>query len=242
MGFFFRCFEQKRMALSKYDSTRETTNLARIARAILGPCVDVLRDVLTKEITPQDLKKEINKYPDKYRISKHQKQVVNNGDYSKFDISLLYMFLRNLGSIPEHKNKWGTDPDPYDKSVSANIERIRNLRNKWGHFTDLSLSDSDFEQQWKIIFQTVKDLEGYLGATTEYQDALNNLKTCGMDPDSIQAYIKKLLLVEQLVNDLGDLKGKISDSLKIKNQQILQICYIILFCDFSNFKLSICIT
>lgn len=70
------------MALSKYDSTRETTNLARIARAILGPCVDVLRDVLTKEITPQDLKKEINKYPDKYRISKHQKQVVKNGDYS----------------------------------------------------------------------------------------------------------------------------------------------------------------
>uniref|UniRef100_K1QSE0 DZIP3-like HEPN domain-containing protein n=1 Tax=Magallana gigas TaxID=29159 RepID=K1QSE0_MAGGI len=197
------------MALSKYDSTRETTNLARIARAILGPCVDVLRDILTKEITPPELKKELNKYPNKYRISQHQKQVVKNGDYSKFDISLLYMFLRNLGSIPEHKNKWGTNPDPYDKSVSANIERIRNFRNEWGHFTDLSLSDSDFEQHWKNIFQTVKDLEGYLGATTVYQDALNNLKTCCMDPDSIQPYIKKLLLVEQLVTDITDLKDEV---------------------------------
>lgn len=198
------------MALSKYDSTRGTTNLARIARAILGPCVDVLRDVLTKEITQPDLKKELNKYPNKYRISHHQKQVVSSGDYSNFDISLLYMFLRNLGSIPEHKNKWGTDPYPYDKSVSANIERIRNLRNEWGHFTDLSLSDSDFEKHWKYIFQTVKDLEGYLGATTVYQDALNNLKTCCMDPDSIQPYIEKLLTVEQLVTDITDLKGKIS--------------------------------
>uniref|UniRef100_K1QTQ8 Ankyrin-1 n=1 Tax=Magallana gigas TaxID=29159 RepID=K1QTQ8_MAGGI len=197
------------MALSKYDSTRETTNLARIARAIFGPCTDVLHDILRKEITPQDLKKELKKYPDKYRISQHQKQVVNNGDYSKFDISLLYMFLRNLGSIPEHKNKWGTDPDPYDKSVSANIERIRNLRNEWGHSTDLSLSDSDFEKHWKIIFQNVKDLEGYLGATTVYQDALKNLKSCCMDPDSIQPYIKKLLWVEQLVTDLTDLKEEV---------------------------------
>lgn len=207
------------MALSKYDSTRGTTNLARIARAILGPCVDVLRDVLTKEITPPDLKKELKKYPDKYRISKYQKQVVNNGDYSKFDISLLYMFLRNLGSIPEHKNKWGTDPDPFDKSVSANIERIRNLRNKLGHFTDLSLSDSDFEQHWKIIFQTVKDLEGYLGATTVYQDALNNLKTCCMDPDSIQTIIKKW--VEQLVTGFTDLKEEVTQIKKTIEQASL---------------------
>lgn len=76
------------MALLKYDSTQGTTNLARIDRAISGPCVDVLRDVLTKEITPPDLKKELKKYPNKYRINQYQTQVVITGDYLKFDIPL----------------------------------------------------------------------------------------------------------------------------------------------------------
>lgn len=102
------------------------------------------------------------------------------------------MLLRNLGLIPKHKNKWGIDPDPNDKSVSVNIERIRILRNKWGHSTDLYLSDSDFEQCWKYIFQIVKFLDVHLGPATVYQDALNKLETCCIDPKSIQIDRQKL--------------------------------------------------
>lgn len=153
------------MALSKYESTRETTNFARIARAILGPCADVLRDVLTKEISPPELKRELHKYLLNCKtppISQKQKQLVNNGDYSKFDISLIYFLLRNTCSIPPHPKGWGTPPDPSDKSLSANVERIRFLRNEWGHSTDLSLTEPDFERNWKNIFEIVKDLEDLL--------------------------------------------------------------------------------
>lgn len=48
------------MSLSKYESTQETTNFARVARIILGPCTDVLRAVLAKEITPLNLIKHFN--------------------------------------------------------------------------------------------------------------------------------------------------------------------------------------
>lgn len=48
------------MSLSKYESTQETTNFARVARIILGPCTDVLRAVLAKEITPLNLIKAFN--------------------------------------------------------------------------------------------------------------------------------------------------------------------------------------
>lgn len=199
-----------RMALSKYDSTPETTNFARIARAILGPCADVLRDVLTKEISPPDLKRKLQKYLlicKKPQISQTQITLVNNEDYSEFDISLIYFLFRNTCSLSPHKKQWGVMPDPNDDSVSANIERIRILRNEWGHSTDLSLSKSDFEQRWKSISQIVKDLEVYLGTATVYQDALNNLKDCCMDPESIHNYIQEVLIVQQLENDVNNLKG-----------------------------------
>lgn len=44
--------ELQMMASSKYASTRETTNLARVARIILGPCTDVPCAILKKEISP----------------------------------------------------------------------------------------------------------------------------------------------------------------------------------------------
>ena len=164
----------RRMSLSKYESTRGTTHLARIARAILGPCIDVLREVLAKEISPPDLERKVKTYihqNKKPSISKQQKRLVYGKNYSVFDVTLLYFLLRNMSSIPQHKNNWGKDPELTDKSVSANIERVRILRNEWyGHATDFSLSDSDFEQRWNHISQIVKELEGYLGTETKYQD------------------------------------------------------------------------
>lgn len=196
---------RKRMALSKYESTRESTNFARIARIILGPCTDVLRAVLRKELSPsalsQKLKTFIANRPKKIPINQSQQQLINSGTYSDFDITLLYFCLRNLCSIPAHKKKWGNDPSGMDRSPSANIERIRILRNDYGHATNYCLSDADFEQKWKNIFQIVKELEGYLGANTSFQDALTELKTCIMQPDVEQTFIMKLQ------GDISHLKG-----------------------------------
>lgn len=193
------------MALSKYESIRETTNFARIARIILGPCADVLRDVLKKELLPsalsQNFKTFIANRPKKNPINQKQQQLINIGTYSDFDITLLYFCLRNLCSIPGHIKKWGNDPSLMDRSLSANIERIRILRNDYGHATNFFLSDADFEQKWKNIFQIVKELEGHLGSDIFFQDALKELKTCIMDPDVEQTFIMKLQ------GDISHLKG-----------------------------------
>lgn len=202
---------QERKSISKYDLTQET-HFARIARAILGPCTDVLREVLTKEISPLDLEKKVRIYMLQNRtpyISERQKKLVYSKNYSFFDLTLLYFLLRYICSIPPHKNKWGKDPELTDRSVSANIERVRILRNQWEYASDIFLSDSDFDQIWNHISHTVKDLEGYLGTATKYQDALIKLKTCCMDPASIQhyMYLVKLNTVEML-SDITILKGK----------------------------------
>lgn len=188
---------QVKMSLSKYISTRETTNLARVAKIILGPCADVLRAVLAKEITPQALshnvKTFITNHPKnkKSPINKQQEQLVYGGNYSQFDITLLYLLLRNMCLIPQHTKQWGNEPDSGDRGVSANIERIRLMRNEYGHSSDTSISDTNFNVKWQNMFDVVQELEIYLGSSTVYQDAVKEIKTCSMDPEQSNKYIKE---------------------------------------------------
>lgn len=193
------------MALSKYDSTRETTNLARVARIILGPCTDVLRAVLANEMLPAALSHNVKTFlsnlpkPKNPPINKTQEKLVHGGNYSNFDITLLYFLLRNICSIPEHGLKWGNKPSPTDRSVSANIERIRLIRNRYyGHATHIGISDPEFISQWNELFLIVKELEAYIGSCTDYGDAVKNLKSCSMDPEVEQNFIDRLLLIEKL--------------------------------------------
>lgn len=132
-------------------------------------------------------------------INKKQEQLVYGGNYSKFDITLLYFLLRNICAIPPHVNQWGNIPDTQDRSVSANIERIRLVRNEYyGHITHLSISDEEFEKIWTNCFNIVKDLEKYLGYTQQYQASLKDLKICSMDPEVEQQSIERLLVDEKL--------------------------------------------
>lgn len=195
------------MVLSKYSSTRDTTNLARIARIILGPCTDVLRAVLKNQISPTDLKTKVQSYISAKRtpfITTNQKQLVDGEDYSKFDITLLYFLLRNICTITPHSKQWGNSPLVSDRSVSANIERIRITRNEYyGHYSSFSISKSDFEDKWKYLFQSVKELEKHIGTSKDYQEALRALKYCCMDSDIQYNFI------QQLKNDVTGLIGKI---------------------------------
>lgn len=122
------CFDEHIMANSKYASTRETTNLARVAHIILGPCTDVLCALLTKEICPSTLAQKVKTYlcvlPKRKQpqITKEQETIIHNGNYSDFDITLLYFLLRNISNIPSHTKQWGNEPIPSDRSVSQTLK------------------------------------------------------------------------------------------------------------------------
>lgn len=197
------------MAQSKYCSTRETTNLARLSRIILGPCTDVLRAILRKEIPPSSLPQKVKTYlakapqPKNTLITKEQESLINKENYSDFDISLLYVLLRNLTQIPQHINKWGNTPRQCDKSVSANIERIRLIRNTLGHISELSISDHTFNTKWQEISDIVRELDTYLCTSTVYHDSVVELKTCSMDNEQQFRYIKELLDVNEKLLDLS---------------------------------------
>lgn len=172
---------------------------------ILGPCTDVLRNVLMKEIQPAALSNKVKLFISNYQknkkspINTQQEQQVYTGDYSNFDITLLYTLLRNVSGIPPHSTKWGNAPNPKDMSVSANIERIREIRNKYyARAKNCPLSDFDFKQICTTIHQIVKQLEDYLGISRIYQNELSNLRCCSLDPDIEKSYIERLLAVDRL--------------------------------------------
>lgn len=182
------------MALSKYESTRDTTNLARIARIILSPCTDLLQNVLTKQITPPELKRKseiLIKISEAYT---YEEEIMRDfsRNYSELSIPMLYLYLRCICAIPPHKNRWGNFPDEKDRSLSANVDRIYSMHKKYSRFPFNHLKDSNFEQEWKNLCHIVKELEEYLGSGTDYQDALAELKMCSMDPDVEKIFIESL--------------------------------------------------
>lgn len=190
------------MMLSKHASTRETTNFARLAWIILGPCADVLRDILKKEIHPLIL----SNY-----VKKKKNQLTNSGDISGLDISLLYNLLRNKCTIPPHTSQWGNDPSPGDRSVSANIERIRFIRNKYyGHAINYSLSDDEFDKRWKELHQIVKELESHLGTSRSHQDAITILRMCSMDSELEKKYIEELVNRNAIMESLENIQGNVN--------------------------------
>lgn len=113
-----------------------------------------------------------------------------------------------MSSIPPHATQWGNNPNLSDRSVSANIERIRIKRNHYLHIKHPSISKSDFEQEWKQMFQIVKELENYLGPSTDFQDAMTAIEKCSMDPGVEQSYTQKLRIVENLQDLVNTLDGK----------------------------------
>lgn len=185
------------MALSKSESKKEVSNLACIARILLGPCTDTLRDVLTHRITPSVFKEE-SRYilakayePEKLFMGLEILIYQYDASYSDFDIPLLYFFLlhgyETHFSLPE----WDFLSEEI-RSLFANIRRIYKMHKKYKYYQGDFLKDSAFEQDWEELFQTVKELEKYIGSATANQDAMRKIKNSSMDPDVEHLFIANL--------------------------------------------------
>lgn len=188
----------ERMALSKSKSKKEVSNLACIARILLGPCTDTLRDVLTDRITPSDLKEEF-----RYILGEAYSQedlfiglqlLINQYDasYSDFDIPLLYFSLQAGYNFRFPQPELDPFSSEENRRMSANIKRIYEMHKKYKYFQGDFLKDSAFERDWEKLFQTVKELEKYFGSATANQDAMKKIKNSSMDPDVEHLFIANL--------------------------------------------------
>lgn len=188
--------------MSKEKSTWKKSNFACIARIILGPCTDTLRDVLKNQVSLDELKYKFWKFINAIAIDEEPfvlpvrnviEHVQSSENYTDFDIPLLYFFLRWVCDVSLHGYKWGQYPSDKDRSLSANIERVYFIREKYKTLSKGSLKDSTFENEWENILNIVKELEKNIGSGTIYQDSMKKIRNSSMDTDVENIFIEKLL-------------------------------------------------
>ncbi|XP_062571191.1 uncharacterized protein LOC134233223 isoform X5 [Saccostrea cucullata] len=184
---------------SPYNSTEETTNASRACRLLLGPCTDQLRDVLRKKVPPSTFAAEIIKPNHNLpRLTPQQRDLIlpRNGsyfgNYDDFDISLLYILLRNICNITPHKNGWGNVPDINDVCLSANIERVRVARNSTVHSARPSLANSEFNDIWTSVRVAVVEIDTFLSNGNFYKKEVDILRHTTMDPVQDKHYRDQL--------------------------------------------------
>lgn len=95
------------------------------------------------------------------------------------DISVIYIILRNICKIPDHKKGWGNAPLKGDTSLAACIERIRLQRNSLtGHSTNGMVEDVEFQNIWAELRNAIVDIEKQLTGGESYQRHVDALLTC----------------------------------------------------------------
>jgi hypothetical protein len=106
----------------------------------------------------------------------------------------------NISGLPPHKKGWANPPDPSERSVSANIDRVREMRIK---YIRISLSDTEFQNVWLDLTTIIGELEASLpGGCTMYTEAANLIKT-----DIIyQGYLRS---IDEQHQSLEEIKGNI---------------------------------
>lgn len=105
-----------------------------------------------------------------------------SGNLSDLDIGLLYIILRNINTICPHKTGWGQKPKDDDRSLSANIDRIRFMKNKYvSHSSKCSLNERKFLKLWKNIGKCISEL-GDTEYKYEYEQKIARLFTTEMNP------------------------------------------------------------
>lgn len=123
------------------------------------------------------------------------------GDFSDIDVSLLYIILRNLGTICPHQNGWGKDPNADDRSISANIDRIRIEKNVIvSHSSNCSVGTEEFNKIWGGMRQTCVDLGGQM-----FEEKIDTLLTLAFNFDLEQQLHEEIIKLKE--NDIQNIKN-----------------------------------
>ena len=192
------------------DPLQAKANYFRVCQLLIDKGGDALRRVLQTKINlsppPSTLFSLLNAH--KKSLQKIRYSVINatqwkllfppSGppDSNNFDISLLTILLRNICVLPSPAAGWSVMPPASDTSVSAEILRIKMIRNEvYGHISSAQLDDTKFETLWREISQPLIKL----GIPQKHID---ELKQTALSPEE-ESYIEKLKQWKELEDTLS---------------------------------------
>ncbi|XP_031573583.1 NACHT, LRR and PYD domains-containing protein 4-like [Actinia tenebrosa] len=105
-----------------------------------------------------------------------------------FDITLLFVLLRNICGLTPPPTGWDKPPVATDLSREADLARVKYYRNElYGHITETAVSDSDFDKYWSEISDALVRLGG-----PHYKPEIERMKIDTMDPEQEKNFIGAL--------------------------------------------------
>ena len=166
---------------------QEKANFTRLSRLLVDNGTEALRNTFDAIHPPSTLpgvlaynKKILARLRFQY-INNYQWNLLyppsGNPDSKTFDLKLLFILIRNVCGFFAPKTGWNVMPVDTDKSISANIVRIKMCRKEYyGDATSTRIDNATFESLWENISQALVGL----GIP---QEDLDELKTSPLEHD-----------------------------------------------------------
>ena len=102
----------------------------------------------------------------------------NPPDSKTFDVTLLTVLLRNICGLPS--TGWAAMPADTDRSMQANILRLKFLRNEiYAHVTSTQVDNGTFKSLWQKISQALVELK-------IPQNDVDDLETSPLGPEEVK--------------------------------------------------------
>lgn len=208
---------------------KASDNYSRLCHLITLLCGDLFRDILSRYIKPIYLRSQLDNNKQKLvNIFNTQQQNLiypATGNTSlttkEFDITIIYILLRNICNIPPHKSGWGNPPAKGDNSIAAGIEKIRLTRNLIiAHSTNGMIEDPVFEKHWNDLRDVVIQIETQLTGSELYKRGVDFLHSCNLSSVGTEA-------------DHNEEKSKQGEFILLKQ---LDMCHILLI----NYNINNC--
>lgn len=185
------------MALSKASSDEDRTRFFRLSLVILEELTPILRDLLRKEICPTQIFNKVKQQKLK-QLPHAQLILIQNAKiegYTKFDITLLCMLLRNYcPNIQQPTQSWTMTQMPAQNEITLgdDIVRIRLIKNKYvSHIHETAISKTEFKELWSIISDICTRMQARL-PNTHYVQRLKEAQYRTIDSATENLYMDKI--------------------------------------------------
>ena len=210
-------------APSPLASSVEKTNGNKLSRLLIDGGTTVLRNIFDYYHPPANLAASLSsRYIHPILTRLRHRNILNGVQWDKlfpppgggppnsinFDITLLFLLLRNICGLSPPLSGWDRMPPASDTSFEANLARMKYHRNVlYGHVTSTGIQTSVFDVKW----QEVSSVLVSLGLSQSEVDRLKR-EPCGED------YVSAV--TEWMKND-EEIQFQLKDLLT-KQQQVLQ--------------------
>jgi WD40 repeat protein len=217
---------------------QEKANFTRLSRLLVDKGTEALRNTFDAIHPPANLPVVLN--ANRTSLLRLKPRVIYNSqwdllfppsgnppDSKTFDVTLLTVLFRNICGLPS--TGWGAMPPDTDRSMQANIVRLKFLRNEiYAHVTSTQVDNATFESLWQKISQGLVELK-------IPQNDVDDLKTSPLGPEEEEYVkilnkwksqeeecIKVLEAIECSINRLTQITEENRDGIKRLHQSVLE--------------------